>query len=134
VKGDDDHTYIWLFGGRLRKDGIVANEPEIRTCSSCGADYDFRDRRSVGPFHFRIVSAHPGDGDDRLLVGHWRSGVWNQGERLTLRMRDGGRIAVGTGPLEQPSTGTAAYERGQIQVKISAAIDSATLEKGCLWS
>lgn len=110
----------------------MANGPEFRTCSGCGAEYDFRDRRLVGPFHFRIVSAHP-DGDDRFLVGHWRSGVWNEGEKLTLRTPDGGGMSVGTGILEQPPTGTARHEHGQVRMKISTAIDSATLEKGCLW-
>lgn len=117
----------------LREDVDVANDSAIRICSGCGAEYDFRDRRSVGPFHFRIVRAYPGDGQDRLLVDHWRSGVWNEGEKLTLRREDGGRVAVGTGVLEKPPSGTTAYERGQVEVRISAGIDSAMLERGCLW-
>ena len=112
----------------------MANDPEIRSCLGCGEEYAFMDRRAVGPFHFRIVSARSDDGDKWHLVGHWRSGVWNEGEELTLRTRDGRRIAVGTGSLEQPPNGTSAYERGQTQVKISADLDAAVLEKGCLWS
>lgn len=115
--------------GRLMSDLA----PWPRTCGACGREYDARDRRVRGAFHFHVVTARAEPDGSFRLVGHWRSGVWSD-RRLVLLRRDGLVPLTDVVLHDLPAEGTtaAAHRRGQAVLMVRAERPDSIQAGGCI--
>ena len=83
-----------------------------------------------GTFHFRFKSVSPEGERQHVLVGHWRTGVWDPEASLVLVRPDGHRVAIRKASLER-SEGVAG-DRGQARLTIEAERPEAVQGVGCV--
>ncbi|GAB2814245.1 hypothetical protein GCM10027176_18530 [Actinoallomurus bryophytorum] len=97
----------------------------------CGERYRATSRGEGGPFHFRVMRVTPVPGGKAALMGHWRSGDWNQGEMLELRRRDGHTLAIADAEMT-PAVDEASAIRGQRTILVA---DHRSLQpQSCIWA
>jgi hypothetical protein len=103
-----------------------------RRCDGCGEMYDARDRRVRGPFHFRVMSADAESDATHRLVGHWRAGLWLDGESLELRCKDGHTVRLLEATMDEPVS-VKAGQRGQAVLHVRAEKADDVQAGGCIW-
>jgi hypothetical protein len=101
-----------------------------RRCE-CGERYLAARRGQGGPFHFRVKRVTPVPYGKAALMGHWRSGDWNPGERLELRRRDGQIHLIGDAEM-MSAVNEASEIRGQRTLLV--ANHPSLQPESCIWA